>query len=745
MGRIRENINRQNQIISSIRMILENQGIDSGIDWDKDAQNLHNLNLLTDNNQEYIISSNMLGITQKDDENKLIFVSMKDDMAILQEKLLSEAVQVFLEPATKSVQLIFFVLDMKKRIELENLYSANALKMMKKQIKNEASKRKPGNPNLKNRKFTLFSNFVLIHEYIKQDIWLTDLHCLDMFQEPPLDRNITRDTAFKTEGEVRAQVFTMDLYQLVQRYNLIGDMLFQNNVRFGISETLGVEQSIQQTLRKEPQHFWFKNNGVTILIRNSPISVREAKSVFLGEIDPAKKPDFSVVNGAQTITTAARYFFGLEYQIDHCKPTEKSAYEDELKHAKMLARVLVRVINITSKDMRRAEQLARDISVALNRQKPIRTDDIAFTTPTVQKLTNCLQNLQDPPFMLVRQGEVASTSKSIELTPFARARMACANRPGAARSSSRNKLLETRSDEDGNVVFSYQELFSSDWVEEKESEDMNAVINRDYRAIWFVHRLATAYEDAMRKFSSDDREVLNTIKNGKWYFTAVVTQIYNGFQTALIDNKYLPDYSNFSAKLPANLTELMGDFAKLVVAIVKETAAEKEINSNLFKGEELYSNIITAMKAYFISEADPQFEGKIHEQVKQLISKMELRQVKFDFNDSSDNYVVLAGNRVNVETDAKALVTIASYIMNHYPELEKIILDQCKDWLYPSEDGFSQGTGTFTVRGKSYYIETHSNTPGKRTRMKKLCSAANVSAGEVKWHKTGDAAFTFCS
>ena len=107
MGRIRENINRRNQIISSIRMILENQGIDSGTDWDKAAQNLRNLNLLTDNNQEYIIGSNVLGITQEDDENKLIFVSMKDDIAILQEKLLNEAVQVFLEPSTKSVTFNF--------------------------------------------------------------------------------------------------------------------------------------------------------------------------------------------------------------------------------------------------------------------------------------------------------------------------------------------------------------------------------------------------------------------------------------------------------------------------------------------------------------------------------------------------------------------------------------------------------------------------------------------------------------
>lgn len=215
----------------------------------------------------------------------------------------------------------------------------------------------------------------------------------------------------------------------------------------------------------------------------------------------------------------------------------------------------------------------------------------------------------------------------------------------------------------------------------------------------------------------------------------------------MVNNKYLPDYSGFSANIPANLTELMGDFAELVVTIVKETAAEKEINSNLFKGEELYSNIITAIKAYFTPEVSPQLEGKIHEQIKQLISKMELHQVKFDFNDPSANYVVLAGSRVNVETDAKALVTIASYIMNHYPELEKTILDKCRGWLHPSDDGFSQGTGTFTVtvREKLYYVETHANTPSKCTRMKNLCRAANVSAGEVKWHKTGDATFTFCS
>ena len=39
--------------------------------------------------------------------------------------------------------------------------------------------------------------------------------------------------------DLQSLVFSVDLYQLVELYNLIGDQLFQNNVRFGLDETMG--------------------------------------------------------------------------------------------------------------------------------------------------------------------------------------------------------------------------------------------------------------------------------------------------------------------------------------------------------------------------------------------------------------------------------------------------------------------------------------------------------------------------
>lgn len=745
MGRIRESRNKREQIVSSIRVLLENQGIDSDADWDKDPENLRRLNPLVDGSKNYVISSNSLGITQEDDPSKLIFAVMQGDTPHFQTLLQDEAIKVLEDLKTKNIQLVFFIKDMSHRIALEVLYDKNSLKDMKKNIKKAAG---VNNPSLKKKSFTLFTNFILLQEYDEQDVRLTELHGLDMFHEPPLNRKFNLNTPPEAPCDIRARVFTIDLYQLVERYNLIGDTLFQNNVRFGIKEAMGVDQSIRQTLRDEPQYFWFKNNGVTILIRNSHTSLQEAKSILLGKLDPNKSPDFSVINGAQTITTAAQYFFELEHKRQTAPSDEKKAgYEAEFEKAKKHARVLVRVIYIASDEN---EKLSRTISVALNRQKPIRIDDIAFTNPAVQKLTECLRRLPEPPFMLVRQGEIADTSRRIEMASFARSRMGCIGLPGAARSNSRNKLLETKTDEDGNAVFTCQGLFSSDWLDLEDEAAENAILNRDYRAIWFAHQTAAAYEEEMRKVTYADQDISTVVKNGKWYFTAVITQIFNGFRTFRTDNnKHLPDFSEFSAAVPANLPQLMESFSFLAVAVARQLEGGKEINSNLFKREDLYNHMISRIKEYFdpaASSSNTQ-KSEVHELVKALVSQMNIPQTMSEIHatELSANYIVLNGSRTDIKTDSSALVLIAEYIMTHYPDKEQAILEKCRGWLYPVDNTDTTASETFQAGEKFYFIATHVNTPGKRTRMKNLCKAADIPAGEVKWHKPGDTNFTFSS
>lgn len=726
MGRIRENKIRRDQVVSAIRVLLENQGIDSGSDWDMDSDNLKKLNALADGSAGWTVYSGDLGITQEEDETKLIFCVDSGEPDFFRQQLPQEAARALAEAGTKTIQLVFFVRDMQSRISLETRLDAADLRNLRKAIQNKAT---GSVPSVK-KTYKLLTNYVLLQEYMAQDVRLTNLRPLEMLHEPPVDRSITVETQPADAGDIQARVFTVDLYQLVQKYNLIGDTLFQNNVRFGINEALGVEQSMRETLASEPEHFWFKNNGVTFLIQNSHTFLQESKTVLLGRLDPNKLLPFSVINGAQTITTAARYFFGLEAKAD------KNADDKRiLEAAKREAHVLVRVINVINKDSTRADQDSRAISVALNRQKPIRMDDIAFTHPAVLKLAEYLRKQGDgAPFTLVRQGETATNIGSIDLISFARARMACAGQPGAARTKGRDKLLELKTNEDGSIRFRQAELFSPDWLNAEDEKTETAIFRRDYHAIRFAYQLAKAYEAEMRKFESADTELLNTVRNGKWYFVAIMTQIMNGFR---------PDYSDFSAGTISNLPQLIEQLARVMISLAHAADDGKEINSNLFKTEKLYHNVIGRLKENLSAHS---LRIPISDdQIFQLISAESPSSSTYGYDviDIPASYVVLDRRRMDVSTDAQALVLIAKYVLEAYPEAEADLLYRCSSWLASLDSDSSKTNGVFWINGKRFYVDANANWEDKRRRMSKLCAIAGVSPDTIYWHKSGDNAFTF--
>ena len=727
MGRIQENIIRRDQVVAAIHVLLENQGIDSGSDWDIDPDNLKKLNALADSSMACTVYSGDLGITQEEDETKLVFAVASGDSEYFQQNLSGEAAKALAERGTKTIQFVFFVPNMQSRISLETKFDRTNLMELKKAIQNEMSS--PGNRPQKT--FKLLVNYILLQEYAEQDIRLTDLHSLEMLHEPPIDRSINiesnnnTETGSKDAGDIQARVFTVDLYQLVQKYNLIGDILFQNNVRFGINETLGVEQSMIETLSSEPQNFWFKNNGVTFLIQNSRTFLQESKTVFLGKLDPNKPLSFSIINGAQTITTAARYFFGLE-----AKAVKDAGAMQKLTDAKQHAHVLVRIINVVNEDNEKAAKDSRAISVALNRQKPIRMDDIAFTHPAVQKLADYLQRTKDAPFTLVRQGETATNHRSIDLLSFARARMACAGLPGAARTKGRDKLLELKSNEDGSTSFAQAKLFSPVWLAAEEEEE-TAIFRQDYNAVLFAHQLAKAYEAEMRKYESPDRdtEVLNAVKNGKWYFTAIITQIMNTFQT---------DYFNFSAGTISGLPQLMTSLAQVMVREANIMGDKKEINSNLFKNEKLYCRIIEKLKAN--QKAGSLLMPVSDDQISALLSDV---KNQYDAAASSASYVVLGNARTEVSSDAQALLFIAEYILDNYPEAEENLLNNCGSWFTCAAHASPEGKILFSSHKKYYAINPNANWEVKRRRMTTMCEIANVRHGTIKWYKSKMDAFIF--
>ena len=87
----------------------------------------------------------------------------------------------------------------------------------------------------------------------------------------------------------------------------------------------------------------------------------------------------SVINGAQTITTAADFLYG------DAKRNEDDP-EGARTRAMEQARVLLRIMCV-NEDESDCQGEFDQISISLNRQKPIKGEDIAYTDPLVYEIS----------------------------------------------------------------------------------------------------------------------------------------------------------------------------------------------------------------------------------------------------------------------------------------------------------------------------------------------------------------------
>ena len=86
----------------------------------------------------------------------------------------------------------------------------------------------------------------------------------DDLAEPPIDL-----TAKMEEWNLLAEPFEayqgrVSVAEIAQWYSLHGDRLFQQNIRksLGLTE---VNHGLVETLTQNPDHFWYYNNGITLL------------------------------------------------------------------------------------------------------------------------------------------------------------------------------------------------------------------------------------------------------------------------------------------------------------------------------------------------------------------------------------------------------------------------------------------------------------------------------------------------
>jgi hypothetical protein len=149
---------------------------------------------------------------------------------------------------------------------------------------------------------------------------------------------------------IESWVFSMTAQTVAELFEKAGVRLFARNVRGFLGNT-AINRGMEQTLLKEPEYFWYYNNGITIICDDAQQRSRGGKSVLW-----VKNPQ--VINGQQTTRTLARVHAG-----------------------RATSAVLVKVIHVARVpgDKRSAsgfEKLVSSIVAATNWQNAIRPSDL---------------------------------------------------------------------------------------------------------------------------------------------------------------------------------------------------------------------------------------------------------------------------------------------------------------------------------------------------------------------------------
>lgn len=159
----------------------------------------------------------------------------------------------------------------------------------------------------------------------------------------------------ETQNEsIIVNVSARSLQDLYQRKE---NALLGLNLRYYIKQK-HVDDGIRKTITKEPDKFWYKNNGIVIVCENYTLDGKDLKL-----------QNFSIVNGGQTTNRIGSIDFKKDFYIT-CKVIQSEGVTEQEK-----------------------DRFALEIAESTNAQKPIRKADLLANTPEQirlkEKLGNC--------------------------------------------------------------------------------------------------------------------------------------------------------------------------------------------------------------------------------------------------------------------------------------------------------------------------------------------------------------------
>ncbi len=167
------------------------------------------------------------------------------------------------------------------------------------------------------------------------------------------------------------------------------NILFGQNLREGLEKS-NTSKGMFETIRNEPEKFWFYNNGITILAEDYNIiyhTTQQKNTKQQKKIDKVVLKNFSIINGAQTTSTLGRFY-------------KEADLNNDTKDIECLKKVFVltRILKVND------DKLMKKIARYNNTQNPITSRDLASVRPEQEDLYKKLKDGNPPIYVNIRRG-----------------------------------------------------------------------------------------------------------------------------------------------------------------------------------------------------------------------------------------------------------------------------------------------------------------------------------------------------
>lgn len=389
-------------------------------------------------------------------------------------------------------------------------------------------------------------------------------------------RSIEHSVKLEDDLELISYVYKAKLGNVLELYNIMGNSLFQNNLRIGLQDQLNVDTSISKTITNNPSSFWFLNNGISLYLPDyKQLSENYSDSIA---INFSRENLPSVLNGAQTISALAKS--SLEVNDENKSYVLLRIYTFKSNKCKN---------NKVSKEKQKYK--IDEITIALNRQKPIRQEDVAYTYETIQNINAIADEIDNNfSFQIVRRGEKESVvNKNYILINFARMITAYYKQnPGDARSKGAASLLK------GNAS---QENFENTSIPDiNETTDFNQKL----KPMNFAFKLKKylSYEkllDIIKNLEdekSKNENLLSLINYGRYFLIALIIYTLNNNNNNDFTNWQYTNIGEDNNKSTFTYKELENTLINIFNKFYEKYGESDDLESNNFKKNEIYNDFI---------------------------------------------------------------------------------------------------------------------------------------------------------